>query len=64
MDERPLFFKNFSDMYHFMKGPKEFKEPERLEEVKDEVPPKQPHKRKSKTNADKVGKSAKDADKS
>ena len=62
MGERPMFFKNFKEMYAFMRGPKEFTEPKRLEEVKDEVPPKQPNKRKPKADTGKVGESAENAD--
>ena len=52
-------FKDFKELRAFMKGPKEFKEPERLE-VKDEVPPKPRRKRKPKADAPEMGKSAED----
>ena len=56
-------FKDFKELYKFLRGPKEFVEPERIEEVKDEVPPKKSNKRKPKADAGKVGKSAKKSDK-
>ena len=58
----PMYFKDFKELRKFLKGPKEFVEPKRIEEVKDEVPPKKRNKRKSKADAGTVGESAKDAD--
>lgn len=58
-----MYFKDYKELRKFLKQGKDFVEPERIEEVKDEVPPKKRNKRKPKADADKVGKSAEDADK-
>lgn len=44
-------FKNYAEMRKFFKGGGEFKEPERVGEVKDEVPSKRPNKGKTKRDA-------------
>ena len=58
-----MIFKDFKELRKFLKGPKEFVEPERIEEVKDEVPPKKRNRRKPKADASKVGEPAENADK-
>ena len=57
-----LFFKTNQEMFEFFKGPKKYVELKPIEEVKDEVPPKSSDKRKSKADAAKVRKSAKNKD--
>lgn len=58
-----MFFKDYKELRKFLRGPKEFTEPERIEEVKDEVPPKKRNQRKSKADAGKVGEPAENTDK-
>lgn len=59
MKEAPLRFKDYKEMRAFLKGPKEFVEPERLKEEKHEVPVSGPDTKPAKSDTAKVGKSKK-----
>lgn len=51
---KKLVFKNFTELYRYLRAPKKFEEPERLEDH--EVQTKSANKRVTKPRASKVGK--------